>query len=106
MGSDADLETLKAKSEALSAASMKIGQAMYGKKDAESAADGEESKAEDAEFKEKEDIRGRSQEGRRQREKAVNTLCNCVCYLVAEIFCSALNVLCTVDRLLFSVIPL
>jgi len=66
---DADLETLKAKSEALSAASMKIGQAMYGKKDGEGASteEGQETKAEDAEFKEKED--GAGGEEKKEEEK-------------------------------------
>ena len=58
----ADGEALKAKAAALSAASMKIGQAIYSKKGAEGAADegaaaaGQEGKAEEpkeAEFKEK-----------------------------------------------------
>ena len=48
---------------------MKIGQAMYGKKDAESAADGEESKAEDAEFKEKEDGSGEDTKKEEDKEK-------------------------------------
>lgn len=56
LGKDADLDTIKAKSSTLSSASMKIGQAIYGKKgDAGDAGSDEkaESKAEDAEFKEK-----------------------------------------------------
>lgn len=66
-----DLETLKAKSDALSSASMKIGQAMYGKKDGAEGAEGEsgaegETKAEDAEFKEKKEG---EEEGAEEKKK-------------------------------------
>ena len=55
--SNADLETLKAKVSDLSTASMKIGQAMYGKKDGAAAGSADASKDEDkeAEFEEKKD---------------------------------------------------
>lgn len=56
--SSSDLETVKAKSAALSAASMKIGQAVYGKKDgaagaAPAADDAAASNAQNADFEEK-----------------------------------------------------
>lgn len=60
--SSADLETLKAQVSALSTASMKIGQAMYGKKDGSSASgsadsssnNSTEGSSKEAEFEEKE----------------------------------------------------
>ena len=53
--SEADLETLKAKVSELSAASMKIGQAMYGKKDAGAEGEKTEGAAKEAEYEEKKD---------------------------------------------------
>jgi molecular chaperone DnaK len=54
----ADLETLKTKVSELSSASMKIGQAMYGKKDANASGDsssGANGGAKEAEYEEKKD---------------------------------------------------
>ena len=58
LSSTADLEAIKEKTAALSNISMKIGQAVYGKKDSAGATDADtkdEKPAEDAEFKEKKD---------------------------------------------------
>jgi len=57
LGDDADVEELKAKAKALSDAAMKIGQAVYAKKDGAAAAEEkkEEPKGEDAEFTEKDE---------------------------------------------------
>lgn len=52
VSSDADLETLKAKVSELSTASMKIGQAMYGKKDG-SSSESNEGASKEAEYEEK-----------------------------------------------------
>ena len=53
VSSTADVEALKSKVSALSNASMKIGQAMYGKKDQTASAPADGEKADEAEFKEK-----------------------------------------------------
>ena len=58
LGDDADVEELKAKAKALSDAAMKIGQAVYAKKDGAASAEEtkeEEPKGEDAEFTEKDE---------------------------------------------------
>jgi len=53
--SEADLETLKTKVSELSTASMKIGQAMYGKKDASGSSESSEGASKEAEYEEKKD---------------------------------------------------
>ena len=53
--SEADLETLKAKVSELSTASMKIGQAMYGKKDGSSSSESTDGASKEAEYEEKKD---------------------------------------------------
>lgn len=65
VSSDADVETLKDKSSALSTASMKIGQAMYSKGSGGSSSGGEggegEQKAKEAEYEEKKDDENKQQ---------------------------------------------